>query len=453
MNSTDFFPRVLIVGQSFDTLTGGGITMSNLFKGWPKDRLAAISDMKYYPNAEICNQYYRLGDQEYRYIRPLSKILKHRRVSGEVSINLEDDCPASSTRMHKNWQESTGHVHKQNSYWRVLYSLDELIGAEHVVRRLSLSRNLSEWTSRFCPDVIYTQAGCLHEMSLARQIIKTFKLPYVIHIMDDWPSTLYADKLLAPYLRWRLAKDFRDLLNHCSVFMGISQKMCDIYQQRYKRPCIPFHNPIELDIWLAATKRDWHAGTPFRIMYRGRIGTSIQTSLIDLCNAVHAMYQAGIAVQFDITLSPDCDAQTRQQLERPGCVNVQPAIPYNDVPAALAGADLLVLSYDFDPESIKYIRYSMPTKAPEYMISGTPVLVYAAGDLAITDYAQKQKWAYVVAEQDPSQLKKALVELIRDQALREELGVHARELAIQNHDAKQVRAAFRQTFVSVMNDG
>lgn len=36
------YPRVLIVGQAFNLSAGGGITLSNLFAGWPKDRMATI---------------------------------------------------------------------------------------------------------------------------------------------------------------------------------------------------------------------------------------------------------------------------------------------------------------------------------------------------------------------------------------------------------------------------
>jgi glycosyltransferase involved in cell wall biosynthesis len=450
MDDAVFYPRVLIVGQSFDTSTGGGITMSNLFKGWPKERLAVISDLKYYPNADVCNQYYRFGADEYRYIWPLSHLFKHRRSSGKLDMNEEIVDPNISTRMHESWQENTGHLQKQGRFWRLLYAFNELIGAEQIIRRLQLSENLSEWTRNFRPDIIYTQAGCLHEMSLVKQLIETIKVPYVIHMMDDWPSTLYGDTLLAPYLRWRLNKDFLDLLDHSSVFIGISQKMCDIYKQRYQRDCIPFHNPIELDNWLAYTKKDWKASTPFRIMYTGRIGTSIQTSLVDICEAVYELNQDGLAVKFDIVLSPSCDTKTKQRLERPGCVCVLPAIPYKNIPACLAKADLLVLPLDFDRESVKFARYSMPTKAPEFMISGTPVIVYASSELAVTEYARKEKWAYVVSERNISTLKKSLLELINDQALREKLSHRAQALAIQNHDAMQVRTAFRQTLINAM---
>ena len=33
-------PKVLIIGQPFNNDTGGGITLTNLFNGWDRDKLA-----------------------------------------------------------------------------------------------------------------------------------------------------------------------------------------------------------------------------------------------------------------------------------------------------------------------------------------------------------------------------------------------------------------------------
>jgi len=37
------YPKVLIFGAPFNNFSGGGITLSNLFRGWPKDRIAVTS--------------------------------------------------------------------------------------------------------------------------------------------------------------------------------------------------------------------------------------------------------------------------------------------------------------------------------------------------------------------------------------------------------------------------
>ena len=39
------YPKVLIIGQVIDKKNGSGITLSNLFKGWPKDKLAVATSI------------------------------------------------------------------------------------------------------------------------------------------------------------------------------------------------------------------------------------------------------------------------------------------------------------------------------------------------------------------------------------------------------------------------
>ena len=42
---TQDYPRILVVtGNNFNLVTGGGITLTNLFRGWPADRLANLHD-------------------------------------------------------------------------------------------------------------------------------------------------------------------------------------------------------------------------------------------------------------------------------------------------------------------------------------------------------------------------------------------------------------------------
>lgn len=440
------YPRILIVGEAFASLTGGGITLTNLFRGWPKEKLAVVSDLRVYPDTDVCNQYYRLGASEWSFIWPISLLLKNKRISGDVIIYGEAGEPDIPLDMDGSWQK-TGISDRKKFLTALLTTIDYMVGGESVMRRLMLSTGLAEWIQRFQPDLIYTQLGSIQLISLTNQLAKTFLIPYVIHIMDDWPSTLYSDKLLAPYVCRRLDKEFNELLNHSSSFFGISQKMCDCYQKRYSRPCIPFHNPLDLDFWLEASKLDWKANTPFRIMYRGHLGMGIQKSLVDICDAVHELYQAGKPVQLEITLTPICDEQTKQKLERPGCVFAKEIIPYREIPSSLAVADLLILAYDFDPPAVNFNRYSMPTRATEFMVSGTPVLVYGPSELAVTEYARNEKWGEVVSERNRKQLVQTLIRLIDDQDLREKLGRRAQQLAIHRHDAVLVREAFRKALV------
>jgi hypothetical protein len=70
------YPRVLVVGQPFDRTSGGGITLSNVFEGWPRDRLAAavVSDRDL--TFDVCDRYYVLGTSEITWAWPLSVVTR-----------------------------------------------------------------------------------------------------------------------------------------------------------------------------------------------------------------------------------------------------------------------------------------------------------------------------------------------------------------------------------------
>ena len=76
------YPKTLIITSSnFNSYTGTGILLKNLFCGWPKDRLA----MAYYDNYDsdsndksICTNYYGLGNKEKKFIWPVSKFVKNQ---------------------------------------------------------------------------------------------------------------------------------------------------------------------------------------------------------------------------------------------------------------------------------------------------------------------------------------------------------------------------------------
>src|SRR5690348_2047861 len=54
-------PRVLVVGAAtLDDKTGIGITMSNLFRGWPRESLAQVVTSNASSSESVCRQNYRI---------------------------------------------------------------------------------------------------------------------------------------------------------------------------------------------------------------------------------------------------------------------------------------------------------------------------------------------------------------------------------------------------------
>ena len=66
------FPRVLFVTPAaFNHFTGGGVTFSNLFAGWPKDRIATVHNDAVPTSTDVCERYFVLGRSEIDLFAPL----------------------------------------------------------------------------------------------------------------------------------------------------------------------------------------------------------------------------------------------------------------------------------------------------------------------------------------------------------------------------------------------
>jgi glycosyltransferase involved in cell wall biosynthesis len=98
---------------------------------------------------------------------------------------------------------------------------------------------------------------------------------------------------------------------------------------------------------------------------------------------------------------------------------------------------------NFDPHTIEYIRYSMPTKVPAYLAAGTPILAYGPPEVAQIQYATDAGWAHVVSEHSPAALMRGIRAILNDTALRERLAKRALEVARERHDAESVRPRFQ----------
>lgn len=116
-------------------------------------------------------------------------------------------------------------------------------------------------------------------------------------------------------------------------------------------------------------------------------------------------------------------------------------LPYAELPAAFRAADALLLPLDFTPETIEYIRLSLLTKATEFMISGTPIFVFAPKDVATTEYLLAHDAAVHCG--DPDRLKEALIAFLDDHATRERVAANALRRAREAHLMEVVNERLR----------
>lgn len=434
------FPKVLIIGQVLNKKNGSGITLSNLFKGWPKDKIAVATSiyLKNDLDFSVCEIYYQLGYNNKQHPFPLG-ILHPKIKCGIIqNKNTPSNRKAESYKARKSFGYNKIHAFLDSSL--------TFLGLFNFVYKLQITKDFKKWITEYNPDVIYSQLSTLELIRFVDKIQSLTKKPLVIHIMDDWPAKISQPGIFNSYWKRRINLEFRNLLDKSSTLMSICDAMSKEYKIRYNQDFIPFHNPIEIDQWLQHARTQWDKNKIFNILYTGRIGTANGQSIVMMANVIDAINCNEIKMKLDI-FTPDFNSENATSLLNLKGVELKNPIPHSSMPSLLASYDLLFLPLDFDDAAIIFSQFSMPTKASEYMISGTPILVFADKRTALANYAINYNWAYTVSKNDPELLSEAIRELSSNIALRKTLAETAKKIAIENENAEIVRAKFRSALL------
>jgi glycosyltransferase involved in cell wall biosynthesis len=437
MAKNELFPKVMIIGESFHLKSGGGITLINLFRDWPPDRIAVASSFIDASGQKYCNSFYKLGFEETKRPWPFY-LIQPKTEFGPVDFSKKTSAPYSPGRV----------VRKKNPVLkRFLLQLRHYLGIYPFIYRLRISEKLGKWIDEFQPEIIYTQLSSIQMVQFTIQLYENKKIPLAIHIMDDWPATLREPGLLFFYWKSVLNRDFRRLLDYPGVHMSIGNAMSEAYLVRYKKEFIPFQNSLDLNKWESVAKSDWQVHNVFTVMYAGRIGRGVISSVMDIAEAIEILGNQGYRILFKIRAG-GFDLDNIERINSLRFTELHDFLWHDEMPGELSSADLLVIPLDFN--EIKFTRLSMPTKVPEYLASGTPVLVYASGETALCRYAGKHQWGYIVTKNKISELVKAISLLYSDTKLRKKLGVTGRSVAREYHDGDNIRRYFRETLLKAI---
>jgi glycosyltransferase involved in cell wall biosynthesis len=427
-------PKVLIVGQPFNN-TGGGITMTNLFKGWDPDKLA-VACVGAMANIDtiICHNYYRLGNKERTAIFPFN-YLQTEYVSGQLEPEEK--------------KKDNPHLYKPTLRTRLImkyfFPFLKFIGISHFLFKTDLSPEFTSWIKRFKPDVLYAQASSREGLLFCTRLSSYLKIPFIFHMMDDWPEIISDKGLFKRYWHKKIDSEFRRLLDKADALMSIGDLMSSEYKIRYNKTFIPFQNPINIEFWRKHQKNSYGLNKPTEILYAGRIGLGINESIKTFALALQLVNNES---PLDIKLVLHTDI-IPSWISGITCVEHRALVQHSEVPELFSKADFLLLPYDFTPKSIKYIKYSMPTKAPEYMISGTPMIIFAPEETAIVQYAMKNEIGFVISENKVSGIAALIRQLIDNKELRSRIGQKAVQIAELNHNSNFVNHHFRTLICSV----
>jgi glycosyltransferase involved in cell wall biosynthesis len=438
--SEEKYPRVLVIAHSpFNETRNNGITLSNLFRGWPRDRIAQI----YFPFATpivpeftVCERYWAVTPAA------ILRGLVGKSINGEVgpAVPAERAPRAFSRGALGRFAQSLG---------RSQPAIDLLEPARDLLFSLPtvLSDEARQWVRDFNPDVIYSILGSVPAMDITVDLADMLGVPVVPHVTDDWPATLYSRSAFLRPLRPRVRRAFAAVLERSPVRLVISPPMAREYTQRYGGEYLAFSSVAD-GARFDATPPPVREG-PVRFTYIGGMHLERWRSVREIALAVRAVNEAGHPATFEIYTMPDHVNSYGAQLADTGAV-VQGWVPNSEVPALLAAADVLVHVESFDPNIASYTRLSISTKMPEYLLSGRPTLAYGPGIAASIAHIGNTGSGISIGKRDTQALDRAVHQLATDRELRLAMGAQARLAGEEHHEATVQREHFREAIASAV---
>lgn len=126
-------------------------------------------------------------------------------------------------------------------------------------------------------------------------------------------------------------------------------------------------------------------------------------------------------------------------------------VSLDEVQIELRRAHVLFLPLSFKNGAMEEVRTVYATKTLDYLVSGTPILVFSPPDSFHTIDARRKGWGYVVDEDDPLKISNAIIELFENQKLANDKCLNAFKEA-KSRDARVYSDYLHSLIQGIKND-
>lgn len=422
MNSINVeYPRVLVVSAApINRIDATGITMSNLFSGWPIDRLAQIYDSPTAPDPAYCTKAWRFSSNDIASVRLVKQALRKLQIPHARPVTH----PNEPIAQFNNSSNDLG-----------------LLGAVGDVVPFRASSALLEWVNEFAPDVIYTLLGGSRICGLVVQISEHLGKPVVPHFMDDWPSTLYQSHRFRKLFRGVMNRRLTEVLRRAPMGLAIGSEMAEAMKIRYGKKFDYFMNCVECGSEISVGEPT--GSNTVRFGYVGGLHLNRWRSLLALAETLETSAHSGMQISLEIC-APAKDIESYGKYFKSfSSVSRLFSISPDQVISVLGSYDVLVHAESFSPKDSRYTTLSVSTKIPQYMAAGRPILAIGPSSLSSIQYVHQSHAGLIVTEGGINpMLTDAVSQLIQSKSRRQTLGQAGYRAALERHDATPVRRRF-----------
>lgn len=414
--------KILIVnGQSMHDKNATGITLESMFSKFDSDSIAEVYYSQIQPNVESTDAYRS-------YCLPIETVPLNRFIRQWLGRKRINNYNQSITGIDLRSNEA------KNNKKAMFKSF--ILGLINYSPLFVKDKSVLKEIDNFKPDVIYTLGADIIPLKLAVFFSKRYgNIPILIHYMDNWLETKYANSIALLLFRKKLQRIISDIRRKNKYALVISDKMASEYDEKY---CPVKHFPIMNSIavdgnqLIKSVKKDKE---DVIFAYLGGLHLGRDEQLVRIQNAIeqyNCTCKEPKAKLFIYTSKTNKD-NFEKKFDK-SCVEFKDFVPHERVFMEYEKVDVLLHIESFDSDLIDFTKYSLSTKISEYMFSGKPILLYAPEELAVYQYIQNNRCGVCVHEEE--HLVESITKLVADKEFRNKLGNNGYYTAIQKHSTE-----------------
>lgn len=257
-------------------------------------------------------------------------------------------------------------------------------------------------------------------------------LPDIYYRPDksDWTRT--ATRLIEPFI-----------LKAVDTVLVTSEATQEYYKERHKLQTKILPHSVDISAYESAKWQKQEPGTAVKILYTGSVVKYNLDTILDMAMVVTRHPE--LNAEF-IIISNNLRELQELRTKYPGVVCRH--AKREEIPLLQQLADILFLPLSFN-EHDAILRTASPSKLPEYLAAGRPILVYAPPSSYYARYAREAGFALVVDESDTALLYKAVERIKSDPILCGTLTKNAGKAVTEHHNAETISVRLQKVLDAV----
>jgi glycosyltransferase involved in cell wall biosynthesis len=325
-------------------------------------------------------------------------------------------------------------VSKLNKLKKIILALND-----YMKIRMKYNKKQIALIDEFKPDIIYTLGSSIFPLEISLYFSKRYSIPIVLHHMDNWRETAYIDSFLLKPCRNKLLKNINNVESVMECGMAISDEMAEYYSELSNNKYVSLMNTVPKLHINGQTKNE----DEIHLVYAGGLHLNRWKALLEFEKVINKFNKEDKLVKLIIFTKQE-DRQKYEHIFDKSLTKFYNYLPHNEVHRIYEMANILIHVESFDNELIKFTKYSLSTKIPEYMSSGRPIICYAPSELAVYKYIEKNTCGISVSSNE--ELYNGLELLLGNFELRKKMGENGKAVSAERHSIEYMNQVMKEVF-------